>query len=157
MPPITEADKVRELKKKIDHDLRGFAYFDNFEELDQWTEATVDPLQKANTPLLKRPNIPASLHMKESSTVMVMHDYRCGYLENGYEACQGSIVSTEDYILEFWQHVEAFNYFTHCRVSIPPPTWVNTGHRNGTLVLGTFCIEGKREETSKHILDKGPD
>ena len=155
MAPISEADKARELKRKVDHDLRGFAYFDSFEELDHWTEASVDPLHKANTPLLKRPDMPASLHMKESSNVMVMHDYRGAYLENGYEACQGAIVSTKDYILEYWQRVEAFNYFTHFRVSIPPPTWVNTGHRNGTLVVGTFCIEGG--DQSKHILDKRPD
>jgi endo-beta-N-acetylglucosaminidase D len=151
---MTEADKARELKRKVDHDLRGFAYFDSFEELNQWTEAKVDPLHKANTPLLRRPDIPASFHKTESSNVMVMHDYRGAYLESGYEACQGAIVSAKDYILEYWQQVETFNYFTHFRVSIPPPTWVNTGHRNGTLVLGTFCIEGGDQAKAKHILDK---
>lgn len=156
MTPTTDTEAARQLKRKVDHELRGLAYFDSFEELDHWMEADVDPLQKSNTPLLRRPAIPASLQMKESSNVMLMHDYKNGYLENGYEACQGAIVPNEDYVLEQWQRVEAFNYFTHYRVSIPPPTWVNAGHRNGALVLGTFCIEGEKDHPEL-ILKKKPD
>lgn len=156
MAPTNAEEVARQLRRNIDHELRGLAYFDSFEDLERWKEADVNPLQKSNTPLLKRPDIPASLQKKESSNVMLMHDYKNGYLENGYEGCQGAIVSNEDYILEQWQRVEAFNYFTHYRVSIPPPTWVNTGHRNGALMLGTFCIEGANDHPEV-ILKKGPD
>ena len=156
MAPTKDAKTDPQLKKKVDHELRGLAYFESFEDLDRWKEVDVDPLQKSNTPLLRRPDLPDSLRMKESSNVMLMHDYRGGYLENGYEACQGAVVPKEDYVLEQWQRVEAFNYFTHCRVSIPPPTWVNAGHRNGALILGTFCIEGK-DAHPELILKKKPD
>lgn len=137
-------EAARQLKRKVDFELRGLAYFDSFDELERWTEVDVDPLQKSNTPLLRRPEIPALLRMRESSNVMLMHNYRGNYVENGYEACQGAIVNDEDYVLEQWQRVEAFNYFTHYQINIPPPTWVNAGHRNGALVLGTFCIDGEK-------------
>jgi endo-beta-N-acetylglucosaminidase D len=86
-----------------------------------------------------------------------MHDYRgnyvqkdkpagqdpstINYLDDAYEACQGAPVTTKDYFVEYWQHIEIFNYFSHRRATIPPVTWINAGHRNGALVLGTFIIE----------------
>lgn len=91
-----------------------------------------------------------------------MHDYKNGYLENGYEGCQGTIIRNEEYFLEQWQRVHAFNYFTHHRVSIPPATWINTDHRNGALVLGTFTVESgeprrKAAPESSFMLDEKPE
>ena len=156
MAPINAEEAARQLKRKVDHELRGLAYFDNFDDLAMWKEADVDPLQRANTPFLKRSDTHIATKTEKTSNVMLMHDYRGGYLQSGYEGCQGAISSDEDYILEQWQRVEAFNYFTHNRVTIPPATWVNAGHRNGAMVLGTFCIEGADDHPGR-ILEKGSD
>ena len=147
-------------KAEIDHNLRGFAYFDTFDDLEKWDKNAVDVLQKANTPLLKRASIVPSKEALKSN-VLVMRDFRGGYLQSGYEASQGATVPHEDYVMEQWQRVEVFNYFNHYRVSIPPPSWVNAGHRNGSLVLGTFCIEGDPAEKSElqphRIIEKSGD
>ena len=154
-----EEEAAKQRKRLVDHTLRGFANFDNFKELEAWKETDVDPLQKANVPLLKRPHILGSLEQQKSSNVLLMHDYKGNYVPNGYEGCQGATIFEQDYILEQWQRVDVFNYFTHFRVSIPPPTWVNAGHRNGTLVLGTFLIEAKKGEIhpEQHLILKKTD
>ena len=137
-----------------DRILRGFANFDNLKQLQGWTKEKVDDLQRANIPLLQRPEeIPEAIEKPESSNIMLMHDYRGNYLHNGYEGCQGAIVDREEYVLEQWQRVEVFNYFSHCRASIPPPSWVNAGHRNGALVLGTIDLENNDDEP-KLMLEK---
>ena len=137
--------RASQVNDHINHDLKCFAYFNNIDETYNWTEASADPLHRANTPLLRRPGIPDSLRMNASSDILIMHDYKGGYIENGYEACQGAQVTSKDYILEYWQHLSIFNYFTHHQIGIPPPTWINTGHRNGVMVLGTFIIENSEQ------------
>ena len=115
--------------------LKGFAYLESFEELLSWTKDTVDPLQRSNTPLLKR----ARCRDEAGAKVMLVHDYKGGY--NEYEACQGVLIEKEQYSCEYLQYVEVFVYFSHRLVTIPPPTWINTCHRNGVKVLGTFIVE----------------
>ncbi|GJQ08913.1 hypothetical protein GpartN1_g704.t1 [Galdieria partita] len=55
-------------------------------------------------------------------------------------------------MLNYWQteekllffdigNVDIFVYFSHHRVTIPPVCWVESAHRHGTLVLGTFIVE----------------
>ena len=147
-----EDNRKYQLKKRKDHDVRGFAYFDSFKEVYDWDASKVDHLHKANTPLLERPPMP----VKGSSILLEMNDYRGAYVEGGYEAGQGTIVERMDYNNEYWQRVEVFNYFSHHRVTIPPAAWINAGHRNGALVLGTFCIEtgdGSPPKDSKYILE----
>ena len=142
-----------------DRELRGFETFSTLKQLQDWKIEEVDDLKRANTPLLERPkDIPEAIKKPQSSNIMLMHDYRRNYLHNGYEGCQGAIVGPivdkgEDYVLEQWQRVEVFNYFSHYRASIPPPSWVNAGHRNGALVLGTIMLENQDDEP-KLILEK---
>ena len=115
--------------------LKGFTYFETFDELLAWTEDDVDPLQKSNTPLLQR----AQSDCDHGAKVMLIHDYQGGY--NDYESSQGQVVSKEQYSCNYLQFVETFVYFSHRLVSVPPPTWTNTCHRNGVIVLGTFIVE----------------
>ena len=142
-----------------DHELRGLTYFGMMTDVYKWTEASVDPLQKSNTPLLKRPPRSASGEEAKTSNILILDDHGNGSHKNGYDGCQGAIVQEEVYIIEQRQCVEAFNYFTHHRVVTPPPTRINTGHRNGSLVLGTFIIEmGNNEphpETTEILRKKG--
>lgn len=110
--------------------LKGFTYLESFDELLPFTEDAVDPLQRSNIPLLKR----ARCHGEAGAKVMLIYDYRGGY--NDYEACQGVFVEKEQYSCEFLQSVEVFVYFSHRLVTIPPPTWINTCHRNGGKFWG---------------------
>ncbi len=53
--------------------LKGFAYFDSFDELQEWSEEDVDPIQCANIPLLKRSEVPEK--EKITSRLLLCHDY----------------------------------------------------------------------------------
>ena len=46
------------------------------------------------------------------------------------------------YSCNYLQYVETFIYFSHKLVCIPPTAWINTCHRHGVKVLGTFIMEG---------------
>ena len=137
--------------KDRDHDLRGLAYFGTVKEVSEWKATSVDPLSVSNTPFLKRsygPYIPASNPKGTSANLLLLDD--CGY--RGYDRCQGAVVDSEVYICEQWQRVEAFNYFSHNRVGIPPTAWINAGHRNGALVLGTIICDGNDKQEAKDLL-----
>lgn len=47
----------------------------------------------------------------------------------------------EDYYFYHWQYLEAFIYFSHHFVTLPPPTWTNVAHRHGVLSMGTIITE----------------
>lgn len=49
----------------------------------------------------------------------------------------------EDYFFYHWQHIEAFIYFSHHFITIPPPSWTNAAHRHGVLSMGTLITEWK--------------
>lgn len=120
------------------HRLLGFEYLESFDELRAWSKSDVDPLARSNTPILDR-YLLTDTPKERSSKVMLIHDYQGGY--NRYEASQGENIDTDMYSCEYLQHVETFVYFSHKLVTIPPPTWINTCHRNGVYCLGTFILE----------------
>lgn len=131
-PSCVDAERAEQWTRDA---LKGFAYLKTFDELLAWTEDDVDALQKSNTPLLQR----AQSDRDHGAKVMLIHDYQGGY--NDYESCQGQVVPKEQYSCNYLQFVETFVYFSHRLVSVPPPTWTNTCHRNGVNVLGTFIVE----------------
>lgn len=47
----------------------------------------------------------------------------------------------DEYTAEYLHLTSTFIYFSHKRVSIPPAPWINTCHRSGVRVLGTFLVE----------------
>ena len=51
-------------KLVVDRELRGFTYFDSFDELEQWDEEDVDPLQHLNNLTMPRKEV---LHCYHSS------------------------------------------------------------------------------------------
>ncbi|KAF2836884.1 glycoside hydrolase family 85 protein [Patellaria atrata CBS 101060] len=131
LPPI---DFSRQRKDS----LKGFAYLESFEQIDSWRPEDVDPIQRANTPILPRASSD-SADGPCKAKLMLCHDYGGNY--HDYEATQGGIVSEQDYSCEYLLYVDFFVYFSHKLVCIPPPTWTNTLHRNGVKSLGTFMIE----------------
>ena len=59
------------------------------------------------------------------------------------------------YSCRYFQFVEVFVYFSHKIVCIPPASWINTCHRNGVKVLGTFIMEGDGKAKSiERMLDQ---
>lgn len=141
-PPPEPSPDDRRQQQRADA-LKGFAYLEGFDELAAWSPSDVDPLQRSNIPLLPR-NLSAADDAngglaEGKAKVLLVHDYAGGY--HDYEAIQGARVAGQMYRCGALQFVEAFVYFSHRLVSIPPPVWVNSMHRSGVPVLGTFIVE----------------
>lgn len=140
-PTPEERAKQRELDR-----LKGFAYFDTFDQLETWSEIDSDNLQRANTPLLARSPI-AGAEAAKNAAVLLCHDYSGNY--HSYEAVQGTGVDQESYTCEYLQYVDSFVYFSHKLVCLPPPSWTNTLHRNGVQALGTILIEPQTKDSHR--------
>ncbi|KAL9124224.1 MAG: hypothetical protein Q9217_006423 [Psora testacea] len=139
-PPADTAPSREERRAQRLLDVfKGFAYFDDFTEVKNWKKEDVDPIQCANTPLLPRPASGVEGQTGPKANVLLCHDYNGGY--HDYEAIRPSPLQERLYFCNYLQYVETFVYFSHKLVSCPPPTWINTLHRNGIKVLGTFIIE----------------
>ncbi|KAG0080508.1 hypothetical protein BGZ92_000626 [Podila epicladia] len=85
--------------------------------------------------------------------VIVCHDMDGGYKEDA--APQGNDYSGI-YSIQYWSHIDTFIYFSHNRVSIPPPVWTNAAHRNGVLCLGTVITEWLEGILETEALVTGP-
>lgn len=66
-----------------------------------------------------------------SAKVMVCHDHKGGYQERPDARC---------YTFEHWQLADYFVYFSHHRVTCPPPGWIAAAQRHGTRMLGTLSV-----------------
>lgn len=55
--------------------LKGFAYFDDFEEVKAWSVADADPVQQSNIPLI----VPSAAHVHDQegpkTSLLLCHDY----------------------------------------------------------------------------------
>jgi len=108
--PPKDDDDAEKRRQKRDQDIfKGFTYFETFEEIEQWTPDTVDPLQRANTPLMQRSRVQPSDTRK--SKIILVHDHAGNY--HDYEAAQGGVVSKENYSCGYMQFVDSFVYFSH--------------------------------------------
>ncbi|KAI4910436.1 hypothetical protein J4E90_007872 [Alternaria incomplexa] len=143
-PDSGPTPEERRQQRALDR-LKGFAYFDTFEQLESWTEADSDPLQRANTPLLRATGGVPTDDCKTGA--LLIHDYSGNY--HDYESVQAAGVDKELYSCEYLQFVDTFVYFSHKLVCVPPPTWTNTLHRNGVEALGTFLIEPQTEGSER--------
>ena len=74
----------------------------------------------------------------EGSKVLVCHDMAGGYHDDKF------IDGTDNpdfYNFYHWAQIDTFVYFSHHLVTIPPLMWIDTAHKNGVNVLGTFITE----------------
>ena len=126
------------LERRVRDGYKGFLYFEDFDELVCWSPQEIDPLQQANTPLLPRSEDEINPNLKGCSKVMLCHDYKGGYQD--YESVHPAPLAHELYMCNYLQHVHLFAYVGQKLVCVPPPTWVNTLHRNGVKALGTFTV-----------------
>ncbi|KAG9195773.1 mannosyl-glycoprotein endo-beta-N-acetylglucosaminidase [Alternaria panax] len=152
-PDTGPTPEERRKQREVDR-LKGFAYFDTFDQLESWKEADSDPLQRANTPLLRGPGDGVDTD-DIKVPVLLIHDYSGNY--HDYESVNAVGVDKEFYSCEYLQFVDSFVYFSHKLVCVPPPTWTNTLHRNGVEVLGTLLIEPQTsgsERLLQHTIDE---
>ena len=142
LPPDGLDSEKRRSRRRQDA-LRGFTYFESFDQLEAWSTDEVDALQVANIPLLAR----EPCNDTGKAQVTLIHDYAGNY--HDYESSQGLELDEERYCCEHLQFVDTFVYFSHNLVSVPPPTWTNTLHRNGVKSLGTFIVEPGKSHVEK--------
>ncbi|KAI5195186.1 hypothetical protein E4T39_08316 [Aureobasidium subglaciale] len=124
--------------------LKGFTYFDSFQDIDDWRPDQAYSFQRANTPLLPRP-CPNTVDGR--ARVTLIHDFSGNY--HDYEDVHRPGVDRPSYSCEYLQAIDTFVYFSHKLVCVPPPSWTNTLHRNGVKSLGTLLVEPQSAEISR--------
>ncbi|WMV33591.1 hypothetical protein MTR67_026976 [Solanum verrucosum] len=111
-------------------ELESRSYFDSFHF----------PFNKAS---VKLPPYAAN-ELPKRRRLLVCHDMAGGYLDDKW--IQGGN-NPDAYAIWHWYLIDVFVYFSHSLVTLPPPCWINTAHKHGVKVLGTFILEwdeGKR-------------
>mgnify|MGYP001163159527 FL=1 len=88
--------------------LKGFTYFDSFQDIDNWHPDQAYSFQRANTPLLPRSG---STVVKGKSNITLIHDFSGNY--HDYENVHGSFVNQPSYSGEYMQSIDTFVYFSH--------------------------------------------
>ena len=146
--PKEDGPSKEELRDRRLRDVqKGFAYFNTFEEIQEWKATDVDPLQQASVPLCRRgmknslSQVP--LHKTSKSKTILCHDFKGGYIDA--EAVRPYPAQQSTYSCNYLQSVDSFIYFSHHLVSVPPPSWTNCLHTNGVKSLGTFIMEPQTE------------
>ncbi|KAF5337381.1 hypothetical protein D9611_002993 [Ephemerocybe angulata] len=111
-------------------------YFDNLAALDTWRATVAGPIDHSEGVLkfIARKLRPADSVGK--GKLLVSHDFKGGYVEDPF---------SKSYTFNWWSSTEHFNYFSHRRITIPPPEWITAAHRAGTTMLGTIIFEGGSE------------
>ena len=116
-----------------------FHFFKSLYELYQF-----DPLDWT----FQRASIDYTPPAKEISKrkVLICHDIPGG--KNQDPICFDDFTQSFPYRFEHWSNIDGFIYFGHYRLTVPPPSWVNQAHRNGSKIFGTLIFEwddGARE------------
>ncbi|KAL8819486.1 MAG: hypothetical protein Q9191_007727 [Dirinaria sp. TL-2023a] len=148
-PKNTGPSKEERREQRLRDVLKGFTYFDTFDEVFNWTRDDVHPVQPANTPLLKRSRTAGHTQAGRRAKLILCHDYHGGY--HDYESVRPDVLQNELYSCHYLQYVDTFIYFSHKLVSCPPPTWINLLHRNGVKVLGTFIVEPQTQDIERML------
>ncbi|UJR27291.1 hypothetical protein I4U23_008586 [Adineta vaga] len=71
--------------------------------------------------------------------ILLCHDMKGGYLEDKH--IQGCQTNEPCYRFFRWHLIDIFVYFAHELVTIPPLVWIDSAHKNGVQILGTFITE----------------
>jgi hypothetical protein len=119
----------------------------SMKHLDQWTPG-IDPINVCTVPLQPRP-------YESKRKVLHCHDMKGGYLSHSDELSRGGTEFCV-YNFQYWQYLDYFIYFSHNRVTIPPPGWIEAAHKNGVKCFATFITEWAPGEKECIILLDGP-
>ncbi|KAJ7031144.1 glycosyl hydrolase family 85-domain-containing protein [Mycena alexandri] len=115
----------------------GSSYFKTLEDLDLWA---AKPMKVLDAVLEYVPRPPSS---NTRGKLLVCHDYKGGYTESPFSL---------GYTFNFWSAADVFIYFSHHRVTVPPPGWITAAHRQGVKMLGTLIFEGSGEDDCLRLL-----
>ncbi|KAF9948216.1 hypothetical protein BGZ72_009848 [Mortierella alpina] len=138
---------------------------ESFQDLLAWQPGK-DEHNVSNTPLHHRPSPVVRKRATAGATedvwqtdlknckVIVCHDMAGGYKEDFLP--QGNDYSGI-YSIQYWNHIDTFIYFSHHRISIPPPVWTNAAHRNGVRSIGTIITEWLPGILETDEMVSGPD
>ena len=129
---------------------KGLVYFDDFDEVISWSIHDIDPIQQSNQPLLPRASVSHRHHEQPKTKVILCHDYHGGY--HDYESVRPHRLGSDMYSCEHLQFVDAFIYFSHKLLCLPPPTWTNLLHRNGVAVLASLVIEPQTPDSEQLLI-----
>lgn len=116
LPEKTPVEDKKRTRQQHHDALKGFAYFYTFDELDNWSADKVLPLQRANTPLVRRAPLDNDSSSSKKAKLTVIHDFAGNY--HDYEQHMGddteqSELGTNNYVLNWHSYVENFVYFSH--------------------------------------------
>jgi endo-beta-N-acetylglucosaminidase D len=121
-------------------------------DLLAWGPSSVRPFDVARVPLAKRVEraVPRMLVGFDNGPWSFWTDFDLN--------AQGSALTDNVYNFSHWQYVDAFYYYLHQLVSIPPTVWVDAAHRNGVAALGTVTADcdGCPGEMNKLFARHGP-
>ncbi|KAJ6615525.1 glycoside hydrolase family 85 protein [Mycena sp. CBHHK59/15] len=112
-------------------------YFTSLEALDVWATT---PTKALHGVLKYHPRSPP---IDTRGKLLVCHDYKGGYTESPFSL---------GYTFNFWSSADTFVYFSHHRVTVPPPGWITAAHRQGVKMLGTLIFEGSGEDDCLRLL-----
>ncbi|KAF8075804.1 glycoside hydrolase family 85 protein [Lyophyllum atratum] len=115
-------------------------YFTTLKELDTWAAG---PTNRKLDGILGYVARPEPVEPRSSGKLLVCHDYKGGYTESP---------ASLSYTFNFWPSCDAFVYFSHHRVTVPPPGWITAAHRQGVKMLGTLIFEDGGEEDCLRLL-----
>lgn len=108
-------------------------YITCIDELLAWTPATASA--DLEPPSMASAAAPAVTPLPgDRPRVLHCHDMKGGYCA----------AADEEYLAAFsgWASIDAFCYFSHQRVSLPPQCWIDACHARGIPVMGTLITEG---------------
>ncbi|KAF9928900.1 hypothetical protein FBU30_002042 [Linnemannia zychae] len=107
------------------------------------------------SPVLSGGKTPGSkLRGLRDCKVICCHDMAGGYAEDAHP--QGNDYS-HIYSIQYWNHIDIFIYFSHYRITIPPPVWTNAAHKNGVRSIGTLITEWLPGVIETDEMVSGPD
>ena len=142
---------------------KDFTYTSKMSELADWRpeDIEIQASKVSNTPLTGRPLLPPHIHLPKATPALIPNLLSCHYRQWGYhpdESAQGQFPAPPGpvYTAAHLHLIDTFIYFSLHLFSIPPSPWINTLHRNGVQVLGTFYAHGNAGSTAlSRLLEKG--
>lgn len=92
------------------------------------------------------------------SGLLVCHDFKGNYLESDRRL--DTVFGGRDgasFAFTHWAMASCFVYFSHHRVSVPPPSWIAAARTNNCRLLGTFITEWREGESENVAVFSEPE